>query len=604
MRNKLFLFAFTALFTNAFSQQGPKWATGGNLISNDDFIGTTNNFPMDFRINNTQRMKLGIDGNLVLNNLAGSGNRMLMSDSTGKLFSLPAGGPGQFLQGNGVWGNLPGGATSWQLIGNDLISTNSGNIGIGTSNPQNKLEVVGDVSISNNLFVGGGLITSQQVDATTMLNAGDVNATNNLNVSGNSNFSGLMTSQPLGNNNGYQPIFVNSGGQFVTATAQGPIGGIFPSTACYPLNPPWVIGGNALIGTGLTDPSVGTCDDVQFGIKQNNQNRVYFGNASNFYNIGFGTTNPQQKYHFSSGHVLIDELNSSAGTQNTKLNIRGAVDNTGLMVTTNHNLNGAYNVKLFVNRNETKAIGVLNTFADPNGFENFIVYGDGKTNVGWQPNSQNLAKLNVNLNGGPALNIYDAITNQINFAVNADGATFIGNPSQTNGAMLTVAQANDNALAFSITDNSFNPNRDFFNVLGNGYTEIKVYSPLAMPNGRAFAIKDMVANRDIFVVKSDGKAYAREVEITLVQNFPDYVFRKDYKLKTLNEVETFINENKHHPNFKKADYYEKNGMNITNIILDQQKTIEELTLYGINADKKVQNLEKRIEALENYIKSK
>src|ERR1043166_6743449 len=103
MKKQLFLFAsiFSASLANA--QGGSDyWKTDGNTPQAGSFIGTTSNFPLDFRVNSTSKMALDVNGDLKLVNLAGTGNRVLLSDATGKLISLPAGGPGQFLQSNGT----------------------------------------------------------------------------------------------------------------------------------------------------------------------------------------------------------------------------------------------------------------------------------------------------------------------------------------------------------------------------------------------------------------------------------------------------------------------------------------------------------------------
>lgn len=186
------------------------------------------------------------------------------------------------------------------------------------------------------------------------------------------------------------------------------------------------------------------------------------------------------------------------------------------------------------------------------------------------------------------------------FTVYGNGQTDIGAfPSQSTNAQFRVAQSNKNNPAIQLVDNTNSASlKDFFTVLGNGYTEIKVYSPSTMPapsggSPRAFTIKDMANNKDIFVVNANGKTYAREVEISLATTFPDYVFASDYKLKPLSEVEAFIKSNKHLPHFEKGEHYEKNGINVNDLLLKQQQTIEELMLYNIALEKRLKALEEK-----------
>ncbi len=97
-----------------------KWNVYGNVNDPDDVLGTTNNFPIKFITNNVQRMVLGNDGVLNINNLAGIGNRILTADANGNLTVLP--------------GNISTAISSWNSNGSNIYLS-SGNLGIGTTNP-------------------------------------------------------------------------------------------------------------------------------------------------------------------------------------------------------------------------------------------------------------------------------------------------------------------------------------------------------------------------------------------------------------------------------------------------------------------------------------
>ncbi|MDJ0825026.1 MAG: hypothetical protein QNJ16_05925 [Rhodobacter sp.] len=75
-------------------------------------------------------------------------------------------------------------------------------------------------------------------------------------------------------------------------------------------------------------------------------------------------------------------------------------------------------------------------------------------------------------------------------------------------------------------------------------------------------------------------------------NVPDYVFAPDYELMPLNEVEKFVLENRHLPRIPSAAEVKADGLNMTEMQLALLEKIEELTLYVIQQ-------ERRIEALEN-----
>lgn len=183
-------------------------------------------------------------------------------------------------------------------------------------------------------------------------------------------------------------------------------------------------------------------------------------------------------------------------------------------------------------------------------------------------------------------------TNKRVFEVLNSGAIISGTNITSTTAMLAVGQPVKANKAFVLTDNSQTPNKNYFSVQGNGYTEINVHTPSAMPNNRVLTIYDNFNSRDLFVVKSDGKVYAREVEISLAASFPDYVFENGYDLKPIHEVEKFVTTNKHLPGFEKGTHYETNGVNVTDLMLKQQQQLEEQMLYIIQLEKRLKALEK------------
>jgi hypothetical protein len=92
------------------------------------------------------------------------------------------------------------------------------------------------------------------------------------------------------------------------------------------------------------------------------------------------------------------------------------------------------------------------------------------------------------------------------------------------------------------------------------------------------------------LVTVDGKIIAEEIKIQMV-DAPDYVFQPDYNLKTIDEVESFVNENKHLPDVPSAKDFEENGVDQSKMNKLLLQKIEELTLYMIDANKRMEKLE-------------
>jgi hypothetical protein len=84
------------------------------------------------------------------------------------------------------------------------------------------------------------------------------------------------------------------------------------------------------------------------------------------------------------------------------------------------------------------------------------------------------------------------------------------------------------------------------------------------------------------------------VEMPVSGCFPDYVFEKDYKLTPLHELEKFIAANKHLPEIPSAKEVEENGMKMGEMNVLLLKKIEELTLHLIEQDKKIKELQTKI----------
>ena len=68
---------------------------------------------------------------------------------------------------------------------------------------------------------------------------------------------------------------------------------------------------------------------------------------------------------------------------------------------------------------------------------------------------------------------------------------------------------------------------------------------------------------------------------------------KDYNLRSINEVESFIKENNHLPEVPSAAAMKQNGVDLSEMNMTLLKKVEELTLYMIAQNKKIEALEKK-----------
>jgi len=83
----------------------------------------------------------------------------------------------------------------------------------------------------------------------------------------------------------------------------------------------------------------------------------------------------------------------------------------------------------------------------------------------------------------------------------------------------------------------------------------------------------------------------KATEVVVETGWCDFVFDKDYKLKSLTEVEKYISENKHLPDVPSAADVAKNGVSLGQSDSVLLQKVEELTLYIIALNKRIETLE-------------
>ena len=94
-----------------------------------------------------------------------------------------------------------------------------------------------------------------------------------------------------------------------------------------------------------------------------------------------------------------------------------------------------------------------------------------------------------------------------------------------------------------------------------------------------------------------GQIGAEKITLVNVTNWSDYVFEPDYNFMSIGELEEFVKENKHLPNIPNKEEVCKNGQDVGEINRLLLEKIEELTLYIIQQDAKMTNLQEQINEL-------
>ena len=96
----------------------------------------------------------------------------------------------------------------------------------------------------------------------------------------------------------------------------------------------------------------------------------------------------------------------------------------------------------------------------------------------------------------------------------------------------------------------------------------------------------------------NGTIHSKEVKVDM-NGWSDFVFKKEYNLPTLVEVEKHIKEKGHLENIPSEDEVLKNGINLGEMNTKLLQKIEELTLYVIAQNKSIEELRQEIKDIKS-----
>ena len=178
-----------------------------------------------------------------------------------------------------------------------------------------------------------------------------------------------------------------------------------------------------------------------------------------------------------------------------------------------------------------------------------------------------------------AAQIFGSNSSNMTFAVSGSGKTTIYNS------------------AVGLTNTAFSVNTgttENFSVKGNGSTVIN-YN-VATNSDKVFVVKN--GSQTLMQVTNEGILRSRGMKVN-TQTWADYVFEKDYELRSLDEVKAYINENGHLPEVPSTAEVTENGVDVAQMNEILLKKVEELTLYLLQQDAKIKDLGSSIEKLTN-----
>ncbi len=191
---------------------------------------------------------------------------------------------------------------------------------------------------------------------------------------------------------------------------------------------------------------------------------------------------------------------------------------------------------------------------------------------------------------------------KVAFSVKANGFVGVGttNPpglisvyNNTDNAAATAAsfqtRRNNSQIYLKLQNLSYTGGSDIFmfaDYLGSvGFHQVGVGNTFVLHQNSNVGIGTTTPD-----YKLDVKGTIRAEEVIVETGWSDFVFEDDYKLPTLDEVSSFIDENGHLPGVPSAAEVEANGVTLGQMNSKLLQKVEELTLYTLKQQLELEEL--------------
>ncbi len=466
----------------------------------------------------------------------------------------------------------------------------AGNVGIGTNTPNAKLDVIGDINSNKIAFptpIGDGG-TGEYIQNTKQSssdpwglsfftgNANRMTILTNGNTHINDNtlyFRGITdTNHGLGWY-GAGKLFAgtNVNGPVLFGNGGGALGTINAGTNHIALS--WNVNGN--VGIGTSTPNA----PLQFANTISQRKVVLYEESNNdhqFYGLGLNAAVLRyQVAHVNADHAFY----SGSGTSNSAelLRIKGS-GNVGVGT-------ASPSQKLEVNGN-IKSTGV--DFLLDNNSRRSGATGDSRRALVHDGN--------------------DVLT--INFANDYTGGVKVGQdiyfaPDPTNASKLKLGIGTTPTKGKLHVKGSMNVE----NAEGTQVFHISAEKQLVFVGDSAWTQYNTSLNlpnspiqQNKFSLWVSKGIVTQDLAIVNPADWSDFVFEKDYQLRSLEEVAAYIKKNGHLPEMPSEVEVKAQGYSVHDINKKLLQKIEELTLYAIQQDEKIKAQEKQFNSLEQRIK--
>ncbi|MDP4147914.1 MAG: hypothetical protein Q8927_03235 [Bacteroidota bacterium] len=190
--------------------------------------------------------------------------------------------------------------------------------------------------------------------------------------------------------------------------------------------------------------------------------------------------------------------------------------------------------------------------------------------------------------GSSGANIYNSNAGQVGIGTSSPDQLLTVNGVSHLGNDVNLTRTDGFASASFVVDNVTTQNIYFQKSGGGNIAGIYLNGNLVYCSG-SLAIG--TTNPYTYKLAVDGPAIFTQATVKLFASWPDFVFKRNYQLPSLKSVEEYIKSYHRLPGLPSADSVERNGLDLGNTEVKLLQKIEELTLYTIDLQKKIEKLE-------------
>ena len=497
----------------------------------------------------------------------------------------------------------------WTESGNVVYTTNlSNNVGIGLANPTRKLHIFDDQPAGSS-FLDAMLVERVFSNSSTTLQGG---LTSQVDFAGGSGTTAILTT-------GMHGIAKHSGTGTITQ-ARGLISTVWLASSGGITDARGLIVNFAKTGTGTIGTGYGIdLTDVPattgYAIYQRGGDDInYFAG-----NVGIGTTSPSQLLHVFHP-TLNNGLFVESGDAKVSIKLGDPTGQTHITSIGNKiSLSNNLGAEMLTADSATGNVGIGTTSPG----STLTVQGGFRIETPSDPDKGLGVGYNTTGAGYVFLSPFDVGAGEwINLAINAGGGN-VGIGTTTPSEVLHVFSSS--TVANLRIESSAASNVGIKLVQPDQQWKIQNLNPQD-----SFRIRDHTAGTDPFEIEagaSDNALYINSSgnigigtttlthtltvngnitteEVEVVPDVPaDFVFEDDYALRSLEEVEQYIEAHGHLPEIPSAAEMQAEGVGLSAMQMKLLQKIEELTLYLIEQQKQIAELEKSNVLLQEHLSS-